>query len=265
MAEITFKSAGVKTREIDLSQPSRTGPVGVPAGIIGTSLEGPAFVPLTFANYSDFTTTFGKSDGSKFGKSEDGNVWLDPDKTSPYKFFQYWLNISDEDAEKCIKFFSILNRETILGIEKDHKENPHLRILQNELAKEMTIRVHGKDSYLKVLEGSKILFGKNTKKELERLSEKDFLMFFEGVPTFNISKELLNNKIEVKRAVEKKFNVKVKKVGIINQSGKEKTMNVRSGGRTIRTTGRRSSFKKAIVTLFEGFKIDFIGSDNQGN
>ena len=74
-----------------------------------------------------------------------------------------------------------------------------------------------------------------------------------------------NNKVEVKRAVEKKFNVKVKKVGIINQSGKEKTMNVRSGGRTIRTTGRRSSFKKAIVTLFEGFKIDFIGSDNQGN
>ena len=148
-----------------------------------------------------------KSDGSKFGKSEDGNVWLDPDRTSPYKFFQYWLNISDEDAEKCIKFFSILNREAILGIEKDHKVNPHLRILQNELAREMTIRVHGKDSYLKVLEGSKILFGKNTKEELENISEKDFLMFFEGVPTFNISKEILNNKIEVLRLLTEESKV----------------------------------------------------------
>ena len=119
-----------------------------------------------------------KSDGSKFGKSEDGNVWLDPDRTSPYKFFQYWLNISDEDAEKCIKFFSILNRETILGIEKDHKVNPHLRILQNELAKEMTIRVHGKDSYLKVLEGSKILFGKKHKKRIRKYFRKRFFNVF---------------------------------------------------------------------------------------
>ena len=138
-----------------------------------------------------------KSDGSKFGKTEEGNVWLDPDKTSPYKFFQYWLNISDEDAKKCIRFFSVLSKENILSIEKSHEETPHLRILQNELAKEMTCRVHGKDSYMKAVEGSKILFGKNTKKDLERVSEKDFFMFFEGVPTYSVSRNQINEEINI--------------------------------------------------------------------
>ncbi len=138
-----------------------------------------------------------KSDGSKFGKTEEGNVWLDPERTSPYKFFQYWLNVSDEDAKKCIRFFSVSNKEKILSIEKNHKETPHLRILQNELAKEMTCRVHGKDSYMKAVQGSKILFGKNTKEDLERLSEKDFLMFFEGVPTYFVSRNQINKEINI--------------------------------------------------------------------
>ncbi len=138
-----------------------------------------------------------KSDGSKFGKTEEGNVWLDPERTSPYKFFQYWLNVSDEDAKKCIRFFSVSSKEKILSIEKNHKETPHLRILQNELAKEMTCRVHGKDSYMKAVEGSKILFGKNTKEDLERLSEKDFLMFFEGVPTYSVSRNQINEEINI--------------------------------------------------------------------
>ncbi len=138
-----------------------------------------------------------KSDGSKFGKTEEGNVWLDPERTSPYKFFQYWLNVSDEDAKKCIRFFSVSRKEKILSIEKNHKETPHLRILQNELAKEMTCRVHGKDSYMKAVEGSKILFGKNTKEDLERVSEKDFLMFFEGVPTYSVSRNQINEEINI--------------------------------------------------------------------
>ncbi len=138
-----------------------------------------------------------KSDGSKFGKTEEGNVWLDPERTSPYKFFQYWLNVSDEDAKKCIRFFSVSSKEKILSIEKNHKETPHLRILQNELAKEMTCRVHGKDSYMKAVEGSKILFGKNTKEDLERVSEKDFLMFFEGVPTYSVSRNQINEEINI--------------------------------------------------------------------
>ena len=138
-----------------------------------------------------------KSDGSKFGKTEAGNVWLDPNRTSPYKFFQYWLNISDEDAKKCIRFFSVSDKEKILNIEKNHEDAPHLRILQNELAKEMTCRVHGKDSYIKAVEGSKILFGKNTKENLEQVSEKDFLMFFEGVPTYSISRQEIRKEIDI--------------------------------------------------------------------
>ncbi len=145
-----------------------------------------------------------KSDGSKFGKTEDGNVWLDPERTSPYKFFQYWLNISDEDAKKCIRFFSISNKEKILSVEKNHEETPHLRILQNALAEEMTCRVHGKDAYMKAVEGSKILFGKNTKENLEKVSEKDFLMFFEGVPTYSVSRNEITKKVNILKLLTEK-------------------------------------------------------------
>ncbi len=147
-----------------------------------------------------------KSDGTKFGKTEDGNIWLDPQKTSTYKFFQYWLNVSDEDAKKCIRFFSVLNKNEILNLESNHEQTPHLRILQNELAKEMTCRVHGHDAYGKAVEGSKILFGKNTRESLEKVSEKDFLMFFEGVPTYTISINELDKKIDILTLLTDKTN-----------------------------------------------------------
>ena len=147
-----------------------------------------------------------KSDGTKFGKTEDGNVWLDPNLTSPYKFYQYWLNISDEDALKCIRFFSVSGKKQILQYEENHKKEPHLRILQNELAKEMTCRIHGVESYNKAIEGSKILFGKNTKQSLEKLSEQDFLMIFEGVPTFIIPKNILDNEVSIISLLTEKTN-----------------------------------------------------------
>jgi len=158
-----------------------------------------------------------KSDGSKFGKTEEGNIWLDPDRTSPYKFFQYWLNISDDDAKKCIRFFSVLNKDKILSIEKSHEESPHLRILQNELAKEMTCRVHGNDSYMKAVEGSKILFGKNTKENLEQVSEADFLMFFEGVPTHSVSRNEIVKGIDI-------LNLLTEKTSAFNSKGELRRM-----------------------------------------
>jgi len=158
-----------------------------------------------------------KSDGSKFGKTEEGNIWLDPDRTSPYKFFQYWLNISDEDAKKCVRFFSVSSKDKILSIEKNHEESPHLRILQNELAKEMTCRVHGKDSYMKAVEGSKILFGKNTKENLEQVSETDFLMFFEGVPTYSVSRSEIVKGIDV-------LNLLTEKTSAFNSKGELRRM-----------------------------------------
>lgn len=133
-----------------------------------------------------------KSDGSKFGKSEGGNVWLDPKKTSPYKFYQYWLNSSDEDAEKYIKIFTFLDKETIENLIKEHQQAPHLRLLQKRLGKEVTTTVHGKVEYEKAVKASDILFGKSTSEDLKALDEKTFLDVFEGVEQAEISR----NKIE---------------------------------------------------------------------
>lgn len=136
-----------------------------------------------------------KSDGSKFGKSEGGNVWLDKEKTSPYKFYQYWLNLSDEDAEKYIKVFTFLDEQQINALVEEHRQSPHLRILQKTLAKEITIFVHSQADYDTALEASEILFGKGTTESLKRLSEKDFLSIFEGVPVFEIPASLIENKV----------------------------------------------------------------------
>jgi tyrosyl-tRNA synthetase len=123
-----------------------------------------------------------KPDGSKFGKSEGGNVWLDKTKTSPYKFFQFWLNVSDEEAIKYIKVFTFLNQESIEDLIKQHEEAPHLRVLQKELAKEVTVMVHSEEDYNIAVEASNILFGKATSDSLKKLSEEDFLSIFDGVP-----------------------------------------------------------------------------------
>lgn len=128
-----------------------------------------------------------KADGTKFGKSEGGNVWLDSKKTSPYKFYQYWLNAADEDAENFIKVFTLLDQETINQIITQHKEAPHQRILQKRLAEEVTTMVHSKEDLEAAIEASNILFGKATAQSLKNLSEDDFLSIFEGVPSGKIN------------------------------------------------------------------------------
>ncbi len=133
-----------------------------------------------------------KADGSKFGKSEGGNVWLDSEKTSPYKFYQYWFNASDEDTANYIRIFTLLSQEEIEALEKEHAEAPHLRVLQKALAKDITIRVHSEADYEMALKASNILFGKSTSEDLESLDEQTLLAVFEGVPQVSISLEDLD-------------------------------------------------------------------------
>lgn len=129
-----------------------------------------------------------KADGKKFGKTETGNIWLDPKKTSPYTFYQFWLNVSDEDADKYIKIFTLLTEEEIKTLVAEHTEAPHLRTLQKVLAKEVTTMVHSESDYEMAIEASNILFGKATADSLMKLDEQTFLAVFEGVPTFEIEK-----------------------------------------------------------------------------
>ena len=133
-----------------------------------------------------------KADGGKFGKTESGNIWLDPEKTSPYEFYQFWLNVSDEDAAKYIKIFTLLDKETIEKLVAEHSEMPHTRLLQKTLAKEITITVHSEEAYNAAVEASQILFGKGTTESLKKLDEKTFLDVFKGVPQSDIPKEELN-------------------------------------------------------------------------
>lgn len=129
-----------------------------------------------------------KADGGKFGKTESGNIWLDPRYTSPYKFYQFWLNVSDEDAERYIKIFTLLDKETIDDAIEEHRQDPGRRTLQQLLAKELTTMIHGADEYANAVSASKMLFGNSTSDELKKLDEKTFLAVFSGVPTFDIQK-----------------------------------------------------------------------------
>jgi tyrosyl-tRNA synthetase len=128
-----------------------------------------------------------KADGGKFGKTEEGNVWLDAKRTSPYKFYQFWLNVSDEDAEKYVKIFTLLSRPEIESLVEEHKKSPHERTLQKVLAKELTCMVHSTDDYNSAVDASEILFGKGTTESLRNLKEDMFLAVFEGVPQHEIS------------------------------------------------------------------------------
>ena len=132
-----------------------------------------------------------KADGSKFGKTEKGNIWLDPERTSPYQFYQFWLNVSDADAERYIKIFTMLDRETVEKAIAAHREAPERRELQKLLAGEVTVMVHGKKEYENALKASQMLFGKATAEDLKSLDEKTFLAVFDGVPTFEVAKEKL--------------------------------------------------------------------------
>ena len=138
-----------------------------------------------------------KADGSKFGKTETGNIWLDSKKTSPYKFFQYWLNASDEDAKKYIRIFTLQTKEEIEALEQKHNEAPHLRTLQKALAKEVTCRVHSENDFNAAVEASEILFGEGTTEALKKISESDLLSAFEGVPQVEVSKTELERGINL--------------------------------------------------------------------
>ncbi len=138
-----------------------------------------------------------KADGGKFGKTEKGNIWLDAERTSPYAFYQFWLNCSDSDAAKYIRIFTLLSKETIEDLEKQHSEAPHLRILQKELAKELTITVHSQKDYEQVLDASEILFGKGTADAIYSLSDKMLLSVFEGVPQRTIDINLIKEDVSI--------------------------------------------------------------------
>lgn len=129
-----------------------------------------------------------KADGTKFGKTEGGSVWLDPEKTSPYAFYQFWLNVSDEDASKYIRIFTVLDQATIENLETEHARAPHLRTLQKEIAKQVTTMVHSEEDYEMAVKASEILFGKSSTEDLASLDERTFLAVFEGVPQVQLSK-----------------------------------------------------------------------------
>ena len=137
--------------------------------------------------YALTTPLIQKSDGGKFGKTEEGNIWLHKDKTSSYRFYQFWLNCSDEDAIKYIKIFTLKTSDEIDRLIKDHAASPHMRTLQNEIANEITERVHGKDDLMMSKKASSILFGRSTSEDLKSLDENTFLSVFEGVPRFQVS------------------------------------------------------------------------------
>ncbi|OAB79968.1 tyrosine--tRNA ligase [Cochleicola gelatinilyticus] len=166
-----------------------------------------------------------KSDGSKFGKSEGGNVWLDANRTSPYKFYQYWLNTSDEDAEKYIKIFTFLDKDTIENLATAHKEAPHMRLLQKRLAQEVTTTVHSEEEYENAVKASEILFGKSSSEDLKALNEKTFLDIFEGVPQAEVSEKEIENGLDIIGALAEKTGF-LKSNGEARRALKENSISV---------------------------------------
>jgi len=172
--------------------------------------------------YAITTPLIKKADGTKFGKSESGNVWLDPLKTSPYKFYQFWLNASDDDAKNYIRIFTLFTREEIEKLEIEHTAAPHLRGLQKALAKDITIRVHSESDYNAALEASEILFGKGTTESLKKLSEQDFFSVFEGVEQFEVSRLEIDSGISI-------VELTAEKTKIFSSKGEAKKM-IQGGG-----------------------------------
>ncbi len=175
-----------------------------------------------------------KADGGKFGKTETGNVWLDPKKTSPYKFYQFWLNCSDEDAVKYIRLFTLLTKNEITELEEQHNEAPHLRVLQKVLAKDITIRVHSEKDYNTSLEASAILFGKGTTETLKNLSEDILLSVFEGVPQCEVSLTEVTEGINIVDFLADKTN-------IFNSKGEARRM-LKDGGVSINKEKVKDTF-----------------------
>jgi len=166
-----------------------------------------------------------KADGTKFGKTAGGNVWLDAHRTSPYKFYQYWLNSSDEDAESYIKIFTFLDKETIENLIEEHKQAPHLRLLQKKIGEEVTVMTHGREAYDNAITASNILFGKSTAKDLRSLDEQTFLDVFDGVPQAEIEKIELENGLDMIAALAAKTNF-LKSNGDARRALKENSISV---------------------------------------
>ena len=166
-----------------------------------------------------------KADGSKFGKSEGGNVWLDADKTSVYKFYQFWLNTSDEDAEKYIKIFTFLDKDTIEALIEEHKEAPHQRALQKKLAEEVTTFVHSKEELDKAIAASNILFGNSTADDLKNLDEQTFLDVFDGVPQAEVTSEDISEGLDMISALAAKTGF-LKSNGDARRALKENSISV---------------------------------------
>ena len=180
-----------------------------------------------------------KADGTKFGKTEGGNVWLDAKRTSPYKFYQYWLNASDEDAEKYIKIFTFLDKKAIETLVTEHRETPHLRLLQKKIGEEVTIMTHGQEAFDNAIKASQILFGKSTSDDLKSLDEQTFLDIFEGVPQASVSKEDIDSGLDMIGAL-------AAKTGFLNSNGE----------------ARRALKENAISVNKEKVKEDFVISSS---
>ena len=166
-----------------------------------------------------------KSDGSKFGKSEGGNIWLDKNKTSVYKFYQYWLNITDEDAISYIKVFTFLTKDKVEDLIQEHNKDKARRILQNKIAEVVTIMVHGEQDFNNAIRASKVLFGKSSKEDLESLDENTFTEIFEGVPSSTILKSKLSKGIEIENLLASDTNF-LKSVSEARRSLKENSISV---------------------------------------
>lgn len=166
-----------------------------------------------------------KADGKKFGKTEKGNIWLDREKTSPYAFYQFWLNLSDEDAARFIRIFTLKTEEEILELERLHNEDASQRVLQKALAKDITIKVHSEEDYQAAIEASQILFGKGTTETLRKLDEQTFLSVFDGVPQFKVEKTELENKIGIIDLLAEKTNILNSK-GEVRRALKENSLSI---------------------------------------
>ena len=166
-----------------------------------------------------------KADGTKFGKTEGGNIWLDAARTSPYKFYQYWLNASDADAENYIKIFTFLDRQTIEALIEEHRQAPHLRLLQKRIGEEVTVMTHGRAAYENALRASSILFGKSTASDLKSLDQQTFLDIFEGVPQAELPRNELEEGIEIVEALNEKSGF-LKSNGEARRALKENSISV---------------------------------------
>ena len=199
-----------------------------------------------------------KADGGKFGKTESGNVWLDPAKTSPYKFYQFWLNCSDEDTSRYIRIFTLKTREEIEALEKQHKEAPHLRVLQKALAEDLTVRVHSQKDYEAAVEASEILFGKSTTAALRKLDTETFLSVFEGVPCSEVAASEFNGETSLVDLLSDKTGIFASK-SEVRRALKENSLSINNEKATEQTPVNRDMLlNDAYVLVQKGKKNYFL-------